>query len=159
MLRVRVKVMVFNATFNNNSVISWRSVLFVEETGVTGENHRSATSHWQTYHIMLCRVHLAWAGFKLTTSVVIGTYCTSNCKSNYHTITTTMTPTCGWYWISIQIISTKSSLVQIYFISSNTQKGFEMHSSLIAEFVTRATLRCHEWSSPASFVGFVLLGL
>jgi hypothetical protein len=45
MLRVRVKVMVFNATFNNNSIISWRSVLFVEETGVTGENHRSATSH------------------------------------------------------------------------------------------------------------------
>jgi hypothetical protein len=24
--------MVFNATFNNNSVISWRSVLLVEET-------------------------------------------------------------------------------------------------------------------------------
>ena len=31
--------MVFNATFNNFSVISWRSVLFVEETGVPGENH------------------------------------------------------------------------------------------------------------------------
>jgi hypothetical protein len=28
---------VFNATFNNNSVISWRSVLLVEETGVLGE--------------------------------------------------------------------------------------------------------------------------
>jgi hypothetical protein len=26
--------MVFNATFNNISVISWWSVLFVEETGV-----------------------------------------------------------------------------------------------------------------------------
>jgi hypothetical protein len=25
--------MVFNSTFNNNSVISWRSVLLVEETG------------------------------------------------------------------------------------------------------------------------------
>jgi hypothetical protein len=32
--------MVFNATFNNISVTSWRSVLFVEETGVPGENHR-----------------------------------------------------------------------------------------------------------------------
>ena len=31
--------MVFNATFNNISVISWRSVLLVEETGVPGENH------------------------------------------------------------------------------------------------------------------------
>ena len=32
--------MMFNATFNNISVISWRSVLLVEETGVPGENHR-----------------------------------------------------------------------------------------------------------------------
>jgi hypothetical protein len=32
--------MVFNATFNNISVISWRSVLLVEETGGPGENHR-----------------------------------------------------------------------------------------------------------------------
>jgi hypothetical protein len=31
--------MVFNATFNNISVISWQSVLLVEETRVPGENH------------------------------------------------------------------------------------------------------------------------
>jgi hypothetical protein len=31
--------MMFNATFNNISVISWWSVLLVEETGVTGEKH------------------------------------------------------------------------------------------------------------------------
>jgi hypothetical protein len=41
-------LMVFIATFNNISVISWRSVLLMEETGVSGENHRPATSHWQT---------------------------------------------------------------------------------------------------------------
>ena len=35
----RVRVMVFNATFNNISAISWRSVLLVEETGVPGENN------------------------------------------------------------------------------------------------------------------------
>ena len=29
-----VRAMVFNATFNSISVISWRSVLLVEETGV-----------------------------------------------------------------------------------------------------------------------------
>ena len=40
--------MVFNATFNNMSVISWLSVLLVEETGVTWENQRPVTSHWQT---------------------------------------------------------------------------------------------------------------
>ena len=34
-----VRVRVFNATFNNISVISWWSVLLVEETGVPRENH------------------------------------------------------------------------------------------------------------------------
>ena len=33
--RVRVTVMVFSATFNNISVISWQSVLLVEEIRVT----------------------------------------------------------------------------------------------------------------------------
>jgi len=40
--------MVFNTTFNNISVISWWSVLLVEETGIHGENHRPVTSRWQT---------------------------------------------------------------------------------------------------------------
>ena len=31
--------MVFNANFNNISVIPWQSVLLVEEIGVPGENH------------------------------------------------------------------------------------------------------------------------
>ena len=39
--------MVFNATFNNISVISWRSVLLVDETRVPGEHHRPVASHWQ----------------------------------------------------------------------------------------------------------------
>ena len=34
-----VRFMVLNSTFNNISVISYRSVLLVEETGVPGENH------------------------------------------------------------------------------------------------------------------------
>jgi hypothetical protein len=38
--RSRVRVMVFNATFNNISDISWQSLLLMEETGVSGENHR-----------------------------------------------------------------------------------------------------------------------
>jgi hypothetical protein len=40
--------MVFNATFNSISVISWQSVLLVEETGVPWENQRPYASHWQT---------------------------------------------------------------------------------------------------------------
>jgi hypothetical protein len=35
--QVKVKVMVFNTTFNNISVISWWLVLLVEETGVPEE--------------------------------------------------------------------------------------------------------------------------
>jgi hypothetical protein len=35
----------------------------------------------------------SWAGFELTTLVVIDTDCTGSCKSNYHTITT-MTASC-----------------------------------------------------------------
>ena len=46
MSRVRVMVvMVFNATFNNISVIAWRSVLLVEESGVPGEKPRPVASH------------------------------------------------------------------------------------------------------------------
>jgi hypothetical protein len=36
---------VFNATFKNISVISWQSVLFVEETGVPRDNDRPVASH------------------------------------------------------------------------------------------------------------------
>ena len=36
------------------------------------------------YHIMLYRVHLAWAGSELTTLVVIGTNCICSCKFNCH---------------------------------------------------------------------------
>jgi hypothetical protein len=42
--RKRVRVWVFNTTFNNISVISWQSVLLVEETGVPGENYQPAAS-------------------------------------------------------------------------------------------------------------------
>ena len=46
-----VIIMVFNATFNNISVISWRSVLLVGEAGIPGEYHRPVTD--KLYHIML----------------------------------------------------------------------------------------------------------
>ena len=73
-------LMVFNTTFNNISVISWRSVLLVEETGGTGENHR-------------IKLYTSpWSQFEFTTSVVIGTECIGSCKSNYHMITATMAP-------------------------------------------------------------------
>ena len=38
-------LIVLSATFNNISVISWRSVILVEETGVPRENHSPVANH------------------------------------------------------------------------------------------------------------------
>jgi len=55
-------VMVFNATFNNISAISWWSVLLVEETGVAGKKPPFCRKKLTLYHRMLYRVHLARVG-------------------------------------------------------------------------------------------------
>ena len=92
--------MVFNATFNNISVISWVSVTLVEDTAVLRENHWLVTSHWQTLSHNVVWVHLSWAGLELTTLVVIGIDCIGCHKSNYHTIMTTMVP-CNQIWMTL----------------------------------------------------------
>jgi hypothetical protein len=65
--------MVFNATFNNISVISCRSVLLVEETGVQEKTTDMPQANDKLYHLILYRVHLARAGLELITLVVDGT--------------------------------------------------------------------------------------
>jgi hypothetical protein len=58
--------MVFNTIFNNISVISWRSILLVEETGVPRENNGHNVSHWQILSHKCCIEYtLPWTGFKL----------------------------------------------------------------------------------------------
>jgi hypothetical protein len=73
-----VYLMVFNATFNNISVISWGP----------GENHRPVASHWQ---ILIHNV-VHFVLIEIRTSVVIGTDYIGSCKSNYNTITATTAP-------------------------------------------------------------------
>jgi hypothetical protein len=65
--------MVFNANFNNISAMSWRSVLLVEETG--DPRRKPLTCHLQTLSHNVASSTPRLMGFKLTTSVVIGTDC------------------------------------------------------------------------------------
>ena len=58
-------LMVFKATFNSISVISWRSFLLVEETGGPGENHWPVASHGQTLSHNV--VHHALIGIRIHT--------------------------------------------------------------------------------------------
>ena len=70
------RFIMFNATSNNISVISWRSVLLVEETG---EIHRPAACHWRTWsYNVISSTPRHEQGL-----VVIGTDCTCSYKLKF----------------------------------------------------------------------------
>jgi hypothetical protein len=72
-----VCLMVFNATFNNISVISWRSAVLVGETVGSGESHRPATkslTHFIVYPML--PVSLDYL-FLIAPSVFSNVYCFS----------------------------------------------------------------------------------
>ena len=79
-INVGNRATVFNVIFNNISVIMWRSVLLAEKPDFLKITDLSLTNF-----ITLCCIKQT-----SPSTLVIGTDCKGSCKSNYHTITTTM---------------------------------------------------------------------
>ena len=76
--------------YRGGQIYCWKKPEYSEKT--TDLSHVAENC----YHIMMYRVHLAWAGFELTTLVVLDTDFTGSCIFYYHTITaTTLTTPCS----------------------------------------------------------------
>ena len=121
-LRVRIRVTVFNVTFNNISVISWQSCSFI------GGGNRSTRRKPMTYHKSLKNFHIVLYWVRLAMSRIQNKKISgeSHCKSNYCTITTTMALIIllMQYDVKNIMIKTIASVLKVltYIITSNVSQ-------------------------------------
>ena len=101
--------MVLNATFNNISVISWRSFLLVKETGGHGENHWPVASHWQTWSHNVVSSRPCLGGFQAY----------NDWKSNY--LATTMAPKNQYKYTLVLTLTNHKKCPKIFFYVARSE--------------------------------------
>ena len=112
-------VILLNATFNNIVVISWQSVLLVEEAGAPGYNQRPVANHWQILSSdILYRVCLTMSGIWTHNF----TDWIGSCKSNYHAITTTTAPKISLLFLNDYMKTTVLSISLLFLVHLETGK-------------------------------------
>jgi len=85
--------MVFDATFNNISAITWRQFYGWRKPEDPEKSTDMSKVTDKLYKTMLDTS--PWSKFEVTTSVLIGTNCLGSCKFNYHTIMAKTAPCIG----------------------------------------------------------------
>jgi len=98
-------------------------------TGVPRENHLPAASHWQTisHNIVSITTHL--------TRIRIHNDCIGSCKSNNHTITTTIAP---YYRDVCEILRIKSKIKT----SISPQWNQNIYFTMISQYQFKLLFKC-----------------